>query len=104
MKKATLKNCHVKLHGTTTVGSKGQIVIPSSVRKELNISPGDQLLVMVKLGKAIGLVKANELKELHKAIEKEMEEIKNMDDLKQAMEEEMQEIESTDEAIKNNDN
>lgn len=71
-----LQNCHVKLHGTTTVGAKGQIVIPASVRKELKIETGDQLLVMIKLGKAIALVKANELNELHAAIEQEMAEIK----------------------------
>ena len=77
MKKLDLKKrCHVKLHGTTTVGTKGQIVIPASVRKELKIKPGDQLLVMIKLNKIVALVKANELDELHKAIEEEMEEIR----------------------------
>lgn len=93
MNKAHLKKCHVKLHGTTTVGAKGQIVIPASVRKELKISPGDQLLVMVKLGKAVALVKANELNELHKAIEKEMDEIKNMGEFQKSMKDEMQAIE-----------
>lgn len=67
--------CHVNLHGTTTVGAKGQIVIPASVRKELNIQTGDQMLVFVKLGKAIGLVKANQMEELHQAIEAEMKEM-----------------------------
>ncbi len=94
------KCCHVKLHGTTTVGTKGQIVIPASARKEVNIKPGDQLLVMVKLGKAVALVKANELDELHKAIEKEMEEIRNSGSVHQAMEKEMNKIKSK----KNNSN
>lgn len=72
MKKIDLEKCNVKLHGTTVMGAKGQIVIPASVRKELNLQTGDQLLVMIKLGKAIALVKANELDELHEAIQAEM--------------------------------
>lgn len=86
---------HVKLHGTTTVGTKGQIVIPASVRKELDIKQGDQLLVMVKLGKAIALVKANELDELHKAIEKELDEIRNMDNVYKTLGEEVQQIKNS---------
>jgi AbrB family looped-hinge helix DNA binding protein len=34
-----------KLYGTATVGSKGQIVIPSDARDELNIQPGDKLYI-----------------------------------------------------------
>jgi len=68
---------HIKLHGTTTVGTKGQIVIPASVRKDLNIEAKDQMLVMVKLNKAVVLVKANEIDELYKALTKEIEEIQS---------------------------
>jgi AbrB family looped-hinge helix DNA binding protein len=35
-----------KLYGTATVGTKGQIVIPSEARDELDIKPGDRLYVM----------------------------------------------------------
>jgi AbrB family looped-hinge helix DNA binding protein len=35
-----------KLYGTATVGTKGQIVIPSEAREELDIKPGDRLYVM----------------------------------------------------------
>jgi AbrB family looped-hinge helix DNA binding protein len=35
-----------KLYGTATVGTKGQIVIPSDAREELDIKPGDRLYVM----------------------------------------------------------
>lgn len=34
-----------KLYGTATVGTKGQIVIPSSAREELQIEPGDKLYI-----------------------------------------------------------
>ncbi len=35
-----------KLYGTTTVGTKGQIVIPASAREELGINTGDRLYVV----------------------------------------------------------
>jgi AbrB family looped-hinge helix DNA binding protein len=35
-----------KLYGTATVGTKGQVVIPSDARDELDIKPGDRLYVM----------------------------------------------------------
>lgn len=34
-----------KLIGTTTVGERGQIVIPADAREELEINSGDKLLV-----------------------------------------------------------
>lgn len=35
-----------KLYGTSTVGTKGQIVIPADAREELDIKPGDRMYVM----------------------------------------------------------
>ncbi len=34
-----------KLYGTATVGSKGQIVIPSEAREELGLQTGDKLYI-----------------------------------------------------------
>ena len=53
-----------KLYGTTTVGSKGQIVIPAKAREELDIKPGDKVLVMSKMGKVLSLVKTEKLGEI----------------------------------------
>ena len=50
-----------KLYGTTTVGTKGQIVIPVKAREDLKIIPGDDLLVICKHGKALGLIKSEDL-------------------------------------------
>lgn len=51
-----------KFYGSTTVGEKGQVVLPADMRRDLNIKPGDKLAVMV-LGKSgfsgIVLVEAN---------------------------------------------
>ena len=60
------KNC--KVHGSTVVGSKGQIVIPSSVRKEIGIEPGDTMIVVTKFNKAVGLIKAGDVDEFLKVL------------------------------------
>ncbi len=33
-------------YGMVTVGERGQIVIPAEARRELNIEPGDKLIIM----------------------------------------------------------
>ncbi len=55
---------HDKMYGTTTMGARGQVVIPAQARKDLNLKPGDQLMVMGKFGKVLGLMKAEQLTEV----------------------------------------
>ena len=57
-----------KLYGTTTMGARGQVVIPAEARKDLGISPGDHLLVMGKFGKVLGLIKADQMENFIKTI------------------------------------
>lgn len=42
-----------QLYGTATVGTKGQVVIPSDARDALGIQPGDKLYVAGMRGKKI---------------------------------------------------
>lgn len=49
-----------KMHGTVTVGERGQVVIPSRVRKQYKIKAGDKLFVVTKPGAPIGLIPAEE--------------------------------------------
>ncbi len=65
-----------KVYGTATIGAKGQVVIPAEARKDLKLKPGDHLLVMGKLGKALGLIKVEELEAL---IETVMENLSGRD-------------------------
>lgn len=54
-----------KLYGTTTVGTKGQVVIPSEAREELNIQPGDRLYVVSAMdGAGVVLLKEEKLSEM----------------------------------------
>jgi len=63
---------HDKMYGTTTMGARGQVVIPAQARKDLKLKPGDQLMVMGKFGKVLGLMKAEQLTEV---IDKIMESV-----------------------------
>jgi AbrB family looped-hinge helix DNA binding protein len=55
----------IRIYGTVKVGEKGQVVIPSAVRKEFSIEPGNLLLVATGPGKqGIVLVKTDAVKEL----------------------------------------
>jgi AbrB family looped-hinge helix DNA binding protein len=46
-----------KVFGSCTVGERGQIVIPSELRKKLDIKAGDQLMIFAKIDqKVIGLM------------------------------------------------
>lgn len=47
--------------GLTSVGERGQVVIPAGARKELNIKKGDKLAVITKGEKFIGMIKSDEL-------------------------------------------
>lgn len=52
------------IYGTVKVGDRGQVVIPSKARKDLNIKPGDLLLVMAgKNRRGIAMVKADAMRE-----------------------------------------
>lgn len=49
-----------KMWGVTTIGEKGQIVIPSKLREELGVDKGDQFVVVTK-DKFIGLIREKDM-------------------------------------------
>jgi AbrB family looped-hinge helix DNA binding protein len=66
----------LKLFWNVIVWSKGQIVIPSEVRKMLNLSPGDSMMVTVKHGKAIWLIKSTDLESFIALMQEELDRMK----------------------------
>ena len=77
-KKAATLSPFPQPHGTVTMGGKGQIVIPKDVRDIMHLQEGDQLFVMLKDNKAIGLIKANDLEEMLKLMQREIDVIRKM--------------------------
>ena len=55
------------LHGLTTVGERGQIVIPLGIRKALKIKHGDELFVLSR-GRKIIIVPAREMEQFYRSI------------------------------------
>ena len=53
--------CKPQVFGNVVVWAKWQIVIPSEVRKILNLNSGDNLVVTVKHDKIIWLIKSSDL-------------------------------------------
>ena len=51
------------MHGSVTVGTKGQVVIPKDVRDLLDIGEGDTLMTMTKYGRFVGFIKAEDMEE-----------------------------------------
>lgn len=66
------KECGVKMFGSVTVGTKGQVVIPKEVRELLGIESGDTLVVVTKHNKAIGMVKTDDMQAFMEYMQKEM--------------------------------
>lgn len=67
----------VKMHGSVVVGTKGQIVIPSDVRKLLNLNSGDSMSVITKHGKAVCLIKMDDLKIFMEYMQQEIDSLKS---------------------------
>ncbi|MCD6474329.1 MAG: AbrB/MazE/SpoVT family DNA-binding domain-containing protein [Thermoplasmata archaeon] len=65
----------LEFYGSATVGERGQIALPASLRRELNIKAGDKILIFGKRKwKKWGFIaaKAEVLEKLLQEIEKEI--------------------------------
>ena len=51
--------------GTTTIGAKGQVVIPQEARENMGLKQGDHLLVFSMHDGMIALVKLSEVEKIH---------------------------------------
>ena len=46
--------------GTTTVGERGQVVIPADIREKMQLKTGDKLFVFTRHNRFIGLVRTQD--------------------------------------------
>jgi AbrB family looped-hinge helix DNA binding protein len=46
MMESEINEMHPVFYGSTTVGERGQVVIPAEARKDMDITPSTKLLVM----------------------------------------------------------
>jgi len=62
--------------GATSVGERGQVVIPAGARKLLKLKKGDKLVVLSKGDKLLGFLKVDEITGFLKTWLTKLEEIK----------------------------
>lgn len=72
-----------KFSGSTTVGKKGQVVIPMETRKKMAWQEGDKLLVFELENGTVVLTKLEKVKEFASHLEKKMNRVKQY--IKKAM-------------------
>lgn len=64
-------------YGSVTVGERGQIVIPAEARAEMDISPGDKLLVLRHPAhKGLVIVKFDAMREFLEELESSLGKVK----------------------------
>lgn len=64
-------NTGVKMHGSVTVGTKWQIVIPKDVRDMLEIGEGDTLMTITKYGRFVWFIKAEDMEDFIELLKSE---------------------------------
>lgn len=65
-------------YGTTTMGEKGQAVIPAEARKAMNLEKGDKLLVFGFGNDIVAFSKAEGLEKIAEKLAGRLEEIKGI--------------------------
>ncbi len=69
-----------KFYGTTTIGEKGQLVIPAEAREALKLEKGEKLLVFGMGEDTVVLSKLSQMEKFASHLSKKAEEIKKIID------------------------
>ncbi len=74
------KKCksHDGFYGTTTIGKRGQVVIPSKAREHFKLKKGEQLLVFGMEDNIITLVKVEQAQSFAKDLSKKLKSMKSV--------------------------
>ena len=64
-----------KFYGSTTVGERGQVVVPAEAREDLGLEKGEKMLVFGVRDKGIFLTKLSSFKQFSNELERRQVEI-----------------------------
>ena len=64
--------------GVTTIGEKGQVVIPADIREYLKLNKGDKLMVFTKSDAMIGIIKVSNIEEFTTRLTSHLDTIKGL--------------------------
>ncbi len=67
-----------KFYGSTTLGEKGQVVIPKEARKEMKLKKGEKLLVFGKGCDMLALAKIDHMQKFAEELSKRLESIRKV--------------------------
>jgi len=62
--------------GTAQVGERGQVVIPADARKAMNLRTGEKLITFLKNGRALIMMKAEDMDFIVEEVTRKIENIK----------------------------
>lgn len=65
-------------HGTTTIGEKGQVVVPASARKAMNVAKGEKLLVFGVGADMLVLSKLSHMEQFAEHLAKKLKTMKDI--------------------------
>lgn len=65
-------------YGSTTIGEKGQVVIPQEVRDKMQLHKGDKLMVFGMGGEMVTLAKISHFEKFEKHLSKRLEGIRKI--------------------------
>lgn len=65
-----------QFYGSTTLGEKGQVVIPAEARKTMNLGKGEKLLVFGLGGEILVLAKLSKVEQLATHLAKKLQTIR----------------------------
>ncbi len=72
------KPAEERFYGTTTVGEKGQVVIPAEARQSMGIAKGDKLLTFGFGSNMVAMVKLSELEQFATHLSDRLESIRKI--------------------------
>ncbi|MEJ0021962.1 MAG: AbrB/MazE/SpoVT family DNA-binding domain-containing protein [Candidatus Doudnabacteria bacterium] len=72
----TKENC--PFYGSTTIGEKGQVVIPQQVRETMKLEKGDKLLVFGMGEEMVALAKVSRFEKFEKHLSSKLESIRKI--------------------------